>query len=70
MNVIEVDDLKKSCGDRQGPRGVDLRADAGSVLRLLGPNGAGKSATVEIRRPARDHDHAITTLTSAYPAFI
>ncbi len=38
-------DLKKSYGDRQVVRGVDLSIDAGSVIGLLGPNGAGKTTT-------------------------
>lgn len=37
--------LKKSYGDRQVVRGVDLSIDAGSVIGLLGPNGAGKTTT-------------------------
>jgi ABC-2 type transport system ATP-binding protein len=42
--------------------GLDLRADAGTVLGLLGPNGAGKSTTVRILAtlalpdPPRAHD--------------
>jgi len=38
-------DLKKSYGDRQVVRGVDLSIESGCVIGLLGPNGAGKTTT-------------------------
>lgn len=48
MAVIEVSDLRKSYGDVEAVRGIDLTIDTGEVFALLGPNGAGKSTTVEI----------------------
>ena len=48
MAVIEVTDLRKSYGDVEAVRGIDLEIDTGEVFALLGPNGAGKSTTVEI----------------------
>jgi ABC-2 type transport system ATP-binding protein len=46
--AVETSDLRKSYGDVHALRGVDLRADAGTVLGLLGPNGAGKTTAVRI----------------------
>ena len=46
--VIEVRGLRKSYGDIEAVRGIDLHVDRGEVFALLGPNGAGKTTTVEI----------------------
>jgi ABC-2 type transport system ATP-binding protein len=46
--AIEVKGLRKSYGDFEAVRGVDLTVETGEVFALLGPNGAGKTTTVEI----------------------
>ena len=46
--VIEVRGLRKSYGDVEAVRGIDLHVDRGEVFALLGPNGAWKTTTVEI----------------------
>lgn len=46
--AIEVKGLRKSYGDFEAVRGVDLEVEVGEVFALLGPNGAGKTTTVEI----------------------
>ena len=46
--AIEVKDLRKSYGDLEAVRGVDLSIETGEIFALLGPNGAGKTTTVEI----------------------
>ncbi len=46
--VIEIRGLRKSYGDAEAVRGIDLQVEAGEVFALLGPNGAGKTTTVEI----------------------
>jgi ABC-2 type transport system ATP-binding protein len=46
--AIEASDLRKSYGDVRALDGIDLRAEAGTVLGLLGPNGAGKTTAVRI----------------------
>lgn len=46
--AIEVQGLRKSYGDLEAVRGIDLAVAKGEVFALLGPNGAGKTTTVEI----------------------
>jgi ABC-2 type transport system ATP-binding protein len=46
--AVETRDLRKSYGDVQALRGVDLSVETGSVYGLLGPNGAGKTTAVRI----------------------
>jgi ABC-2 type transport system ATP-binding protein len=46
--VISIRGLRKSYGDNEAVRGVDLEVQAGEVFAFLGPNGAGKTTTVEI----------------------
>jgi ABC-2 type transport system ATP-binding protein len=46
--AIEIKGLRKSYGDVEAVRGIDLSVAEGEVFALLGPNGAGKTTTVEI----------------------
>lgn len=48
MNAIEVTDLRKSYGELEVLKGINLEVKRGSLLALLGPNGAGKTTTVRI----------------------
>ena len=52
--VISVRGLRKSYGDVEAVRGIDLDVRAGEVFAFLGPNGAGKTTTVEILEGYRD----------------
>ena len=47
-NAIEIKGLKKSYGDKEVLKGIDLEASKGEILAILGPNGAGKTTTVRI----------------------
>ena len=46
--AIETRALRKSYGDVEAVRGVDLKVETGEIFALLGPNGAGKTTTVEM----------------------
>jgi len=54
--AIEVQGLRKSYGDVEAVRGIDMRVATGEVFALLGPNGAGKTTTVEVLEGHRDRD--------------
>jgi ABC-2 type transport system ATP-binding protein len=46
--VISIRGLRKSYGDVEAVRGIDLEVQRGEVFAFLGPNGAGKTTTVEV----------------------
>jgi ABC-2 type transport system ATP-binding protein len=46
--VISIRGLRKSYGEAEAVRGIDLEVMPGEVFAFLGPNGAGKTTTVEI----------------------
>ena len=52
--VIDVRGLRKSYGDFEAVKGIDLYVDRGEVFALLGPNGAGKTTTAEILEGFRE----------------
>ncbi|HEX6754237.1 MAG TPA: ABC transporter ATP-binding protein [Solirubrobacterales bacterium] len=53
-SVISIRGLRKSYGDFEAVRGIDLEVRAGEVFAFLGPNGAGKTTTVEILEGYRE----------------
>jgi ABC-2 type transport system ATP-binding protein len=46
--AVEAKNLKKSYGDNQVLKGINIKVERGTMLALLGPNGAGKTTTVRI----------------------
>ncbi len=52
--VISIRGLRKSYGDFEAVRGIDLDVRAGEVFAFLGPNGAGKTTTAEILEGYRE----------------
>ena len=66
--VIQVEGLRKSYGDIEAVRGIDLAVGAGEVFAFLGPNGAGKTTTVEVLEGYRDRNAGEVTVLGVDPA--
>jgi ABC-2 type transport system ATP-binding protein len=66
--AIEVRGLRKSYGDVEAVRGIDVSVDVGEVFALLGPNGAGKTTTVEILEGYRERSAGDATVLGHDPA--
>jgi ABC-2 type transport system ATP-binding protein len=67
-SAIEVRGLRKSYGDVEAVRGIDLSVDVGEVFALLGPNGAGKTTTVEILEGYRERSGGDVAVLGHDPA--
>ena len=46
--AIRLKDLKKSYGDKEVLKGINLDVEKGQIVGYIGPNGAGKSTTVKL----------------------
>ena len=65
--VISIRGLRKSYGDFEAVRGVDLDVQPGEVFAFLGPNGAGKTTTVEILEGYRKRSGGEVTVLGLDP---
>ncbi|MFY9487836.1 MAG: ABC transporter ATP-binding protein [Solirubrobacterales bacterium] len=66
--AIEIKGLRKSYGQFEAVRGIDLSVARGEVFAILGPNGAGKTTTVEILEGYRDRDGGDVSVLGLDPA--
>jgi len=57
--VLHIRGLRKSYGEIEALRGVDLDVAAGEIVALLGPNGAGKTTLVSIVAGLRKADAGV-----------
>lgn len=66
--VISIQGLRKSYGELEAVRGIDLQVEPEEILAVLGPNGAGKTTTVEILEGYRDRDAGEVQVLGIDPA--
>lgn len=66
--VITVSGLRKSYGELEAVRGIDLEVRAGEIFAFLGPNGAGKTTTVEVLEGYRKRDGGEVNVLGVDPA--
>jgi len=66
--VIAVTSLRKSYGEVEAVRGIDLEVAEGEIFAFLGPNGAGKTTTVEILEGYRGRNAGEVMVLGADPA--
>jgi ABC-2 type transport system ATP-binding protein len=66
--AIEVRGLRKSYGETEALRGIDLSIGRGEVFCLLGPNGAGKTTAIEIMEGHRTADSGEVRVLGFDPA--
>jgi ABC-2 type transport system ATP-binding protein len=65
--AISIRGLRKSYGDNEAVRGIDLEVGVGEVFAFLGPNGAGKTTTVEILEGYRKRSGGEVTVLGEDP---
>src|SRR3954447_18434910 len=68
MTAISVRGLRRSYGELEAVRGIDLEVAEGEVFGLLGPNGAGKTTTVEILEGYRGRSSGEVSVLGHDPA--
>jgi ABC-2 type transport system ATP-binding protein len=60
--IIRTDGVKKTFGEVQALKGVDLAVTPGTVFGLLGPNGAGKTTAIRILTTLLEPDEGTATV--------
>jgi ABC-2 type transport system ATP-binding protein len=66
--VISVKGLRKSYGELEAVKGIDLEVGPGEIFAFLGPNGAGKTTTVEVLEGYRERNGGEVSVLGADPA--
>lgn len=66
--AIDIRGLRKSYGELEAVKGIDLQVERGQVFALLGPNGAGKTTTVEILEGFRERSAGEVSVLGEDPA--
>ena len=46
--MLEIKNMKKSFGDMEVLRGVDIKVEKGDVVTVIGPSGSGKTTLLRL----------------------
>jgi ABC-2 type transport system ATP-binding protein len=68
MSTIAASGLRKSYGEIEAVRGIDLTIEPGETVALLGPNGAGKSTTIDMILGLAEPDGGTISVLGGTPA--
>jgi ABC-2 type transport system ATP-binding protein len=68
VSGISVRGLRKSYGEHEVVRGIDIEVRSGEIFAFLGPNGAGKTTTVEILEGYRSRNAGEVSVLGEDPA--
>ncbi len=68
MTIVQATGLRKSFGDFEAVRGIDLAIPKGVCFGLLGPNGAGKTTTIRMIQAVSPRDDGDLMVLDADPA--
>src|SRR5690242_16904020 len=66
--VISVRGLRKSYGQLEAVKGIDLEVSGREIFAFLGPNGAGKTTTVEVLEGYRERSAGDVKVLGLDPA--
>ncbi len=66
--VISVEGLRKSYGETEALRGIDLDVRRGEIFAFLGPNGAGKTTAISVMEGYLDRDAGRVEVLGIDPA--
>ncbi|MCD6267047.1 MAG: amino acid ABC transporter ATP-binding protein [Thermotogaceae bacterium] len=61
MNVLELEGIRKSFGDLEVLKGIDLKVRKGEILVIIGPSGAGKSTLLRVMNMLEAPDEGVVT---------
>jgi ABC-2 type transport system ATP-binding protein len=68
MQAIELNSLRKSYGEIEAVRGIDISIQQGETVALLGPNGAGKSTTIDMILGLAEPDGGTVSVLGGSPS--
>lgn len=67
-NIVEFKDVRKSFGNKEALKGINIEIPKGKIVGLLGPNGSGKSTMIKIINGLLQPDNGDITIDNRNPS--